>query len=87
LFETGALSPDVTSGRVESDRIPRAFFWRRTRGGGNDEDVASASRRTGLFETGLYQTEPFAVTITCSDPNAAIYYTTNGEEPTTARSL
>ncbi len=84
-FETGALSLDVTSGRIESDiSVERVFFESATRGKQNDEDVnVGKSPQPVLSETGLYHAESFTVTITCSDPNAVVYYTTDGEEPNT----
>jgi hypothetical protein len=84
-FETGSLSLDVTSGRIESDTsVARVFFENTTKGKENDDDVSvGKSPQPVLSETGLYHTESFTVTITCSNPNAVIYYTTDGEEPNT----
>ncbi len=83
-FDTGALGPDLTSGRIESDTtVNRVFFSKATRGKENTADfVAGMAPQPSFSETGLYHTEAFAVTITCDDPNAAIYYTTDGDEPT-----
>ena len=84
-FETGSLSLDVTSGRIKDDTsVARVFFTNATKGKQNDDDVSvGKSPQPVLSETGLYHTESFTVTITCSDPNAVIYYTTDGEEPNT----
>ncbi len=84
-FETGVLSLGVTSGRIESDTsVARVFFESATKGKQNDDDISVGKSPQPVFsETGLYHTESFTVTITCSDPNAVIYYTTDGEEPNT----
>ena len=84
-FDTGALGPDLTSGRIESDTsVNRVFFSQATRGEENSADfVAGMAPQPSFSETGLYHTDPFSVTIFCDDPNAAIYYTTDGDEPTT----
>lgn len=83
-FDTGALGPDLTSGRIESDTtVDRVFFSQATRGKENTADfVAGMAPQPSFSEAGLYHTEAFAVTITCDDPNAVIYYTTDGDEPT-----
>lgn len=83
-FDTGALVPDVTSGRVENDpSIARVFFSEATRGEENDSDVTIGVAPQPVFsDNSLYHSEKFSVTITCDDPNAEIYYTTDGSEPT-----
>jgi hypothetical protein len=88
-FDTGALEPGVTSGRIESDpSTARVFFASATRGKENDaEFTAGVAPQPALSEIGLYHSEPFTVTITCDDPNAQIYYTTDGDEPTTRSHL
>lgn len=88
-FDTGALGPDVTSGRIAGDTsTARVFFAIATRGEENGADVTiGASPQPAFSELDLYHTEPFFVTITCDDPNAAIYFTTDGDEPTTRSNL
>lgn len=84
-FNTGALTPGITSGRIVTDPYTaRVFFQNATKGKENDAEVSVGISPQPVFsETGLYQTDPISVTITCSDPNAAIYYTTDGDEPST----
>ena len=83
-FDTGALVPDVTSGRVERDTsVARVFFAEATRGEENDSDVTIGVAPQPVFsDYSLYHSEKFSVTITCVDPNAEIHYTTDGSEPT-----
>ncbi|NLI54936.1 MAG: hypothetical protein GX417_11565 [Clostridiales bacterium] len=83
-FDTGALTLDITSGRVESDTtIARVFFSKPTRGKENDSNVTTGVSPQPVFsDSSLYHTGKFTLTITCDDPNAEIYYTTDGEDPT-----
>ncbi|MCE5189519.1 MAG: lamin tail domain-containing protein [Eubacteriales bacterium] len=83
-FDTGALGPDVTSGRIEGDTsVDRVFFSNATRGEENDTDVVAGIAAQPAFSVNsLYHSEPFSVTIRCDDPNATVYYTTDGDEPT-----
>ncbi|MEA4869650.1 MAG: lamin tail domain-containing protein [Christensenella sp.] len=83
-FDTGALAPELTSGRVESDpSIARVFFSKATRGEENDSDVTIGVAAQPVFsDYSLYHSEKFSVTIRCDDPNAEIHYTTDGSEPT-----
>lgn len=82
-FETGALAYGVSSGRIESDPYTaRVFFQTETKGKSNDTDVAVGISPQPVFsDNDLYHTDAFQVTIACSDENAAIYYTTDGDEP------
>ena len=83
-FDTGALVPEITSGRVEGDpSIARVFFSEATRGEENDSDVTIGVAPQPVFsDYSLYHSEKFSVTIHCDDPNAEIHYTTDGSEPT-----
>lgn len=86
VFDTGVLSPGLTSGRMESgDSAERVFFATPTRGEANSKDYKTGYTATPEFsEAGLYQTTAFSLAVTCADPKAKIYYTTNGFVPTSA---
>jgi hypothetical protein len=83
-FDTGVMTPEVTSGRIESDpTIARVFFDKATRGKQNDSDITSGVAPAPVISVmSLYHDDPFTVTIACSDPNAEVYYTTDGSKPT-----
>ncbi len=82
-FDTGALTPDITSGRMEGDTaIARVFFQNPTRGAQNDTDITTGvSPQPAFSDLTLYHDAAFLVSITCDDPNAEIYFTTDGDEP------
>ena len=82
-FETGVLSAEITSGRMESDTsVARVFFENASRGRENDDDITIGVAPEPVFsDVSLYHETAFPVTITCDDPNAEIYYTTDGDEP------
>ena len=84
-FETGVLTAEITSGRMEHDAsVARVFFQIPTRGKKNSEEITLGVSPQPVFsDVSLYHTSAFFVTITCDDPNAEIYYTTDGDEPTT----
>ena len=86
VFETGALSAGVTSGRLASDAYTaRVFFTEATRGYANSERYAAGyAAQPTLSDTALYRSEPFSVTIACRTPDARVYYTTDGSAPTDA---
>lgn len=88
-FETGALSLGVTSGRIEGDaHTQRVFFSKATRGAKNGSvHTAGYAAQPILSETGLYQSEPFALTMTTATAGAEIRYTTDGSEPTADSAL
>lgn len=85
VFPTGALKEGVSSGRIEADAsTQRVFFLRQTRGKANSDRIARGYAPEPAFSVmGLYHSEAFNVTITCRDPNATVYYTTDGGKPTT----
>ncbi|HWQ98234.1 MAG TPA: lamin tail domain-containing protein [Clostridia bacterium] len=82
-FDSGALAPGITSGRLENDTtIARVFFENATRGEANDTDITTGVASQPAFsDLSLYHSSAFSVTISCDDPNAEIYYTTDGDEP------
>ncbi len=84
-FQTGVLTLDYTSGRVEDDTsISRAYFSDPTRGEKNAADIEiGISSQPTFSDISLYHSESFFVTISCDDANAEIYYTTDGSDPTT----
>ena len=81
-FLTGALEPDISSGRVEGNgNIARVFFTKPTKGGRNSDRYAMGYAKAPVFSmTDLYQTSAFLLTLT-SGEDATIRYTTNGTEP------
>jgi len=82
-FDSGALTSEITSGRLEGDTsIARVFFQNPTRGKQNDTDITTGVSPSPAFsDLTLYHNSAFSVTITCDDPNAEIYYTLDGDEP------
>ncbi|MDP3447653.1 MAG: lamin tail domain-containing protein [Eubacteriales bacterium] len=82
-FDSGVLTPEITSGRIESDTaISRVFFYNPTRGEQNDTDIITGvSPQPAFSNLKLYHSSAFFVSISCDDPNAEIYYTTDGDEP------
>lgn len=85
VFETGDLSEGITSGRTDAPMISRAFFYSPTPNASNSDAYALGRSSAPLFsDVNLYHSEPFSLQITCSDPNAVIHYTLDGNEPTAA---
>ena len=86
-FATGALNPELSSGRLEGNgSVARVFFTDPTRGSRNSSRYALGYAKAPVFsETGLYQTEAFGLTLTSSE-GAVIRYTTDGSEPTASSS-
>ncbi|MEN6635979.1 MAG: lamin tail domain-containing protein [Clostridiaceae bacterium] len=82
-FDSGVLAPEITSGRLEGDTsTARVFFQDPTRGRENSTDITTGVSAQPVFsDLTLYHNSAFSVTITCDDPNAEIYYTTDGDEP------
>lgn len=86
VFETGITRSGGTSGRLENDpAVRRVFFEKPTPGAANDSAYSVGYTSMPLFsQTGLYHTDPFTLTLTTLTPDATIYYTTDGSEPTRA---
>ncbi len=82
-FSSGVLTPEITSGRIESDTsVARVFFDNVTRGKENDTEITlGVSPQPAFSDLSLYHDSAFLLKITCDDPNAEIYYTTDGDEP------
>jgi hypothetical protein len=85
-FETGVLSPGITSGRLEGGgAAARVFFPSPTRGQPNQGEAFPGYAAEPVFsENGLYHAQAFSLSIVCTTPDARIYYTTDGSEPTDA---
>ncbi len=84
VFNTGALSEGISSGRVRDDAsIQRVFYQRITKGKANAASYMTGYAPEPAFsQMGLYHSEPFDVSITAREPGARIYYTTDGSKPT-----
>ncbi len=83
VFQTGVQRVGMSSGRIEGDnQVRRVFFTKKTKGKQNsDSRYPGYTARPVFSDTALYHSEAFMLTLTCSDPNAEIYYTTDGSEP------
>ena len=86
VFDCGALRAGVTSGRIQGDSgVQRAYFTNPTKGKQNaDQHFMTFAAKPAFSDTSLYHTGSLQLVITCATPNAGIYYTTDGTEPTTA---
>ena len=84
VFKTGALALGISSGRIENDdAVERVFFSRQTPGSANSSSVSIGYAPMPLLsDTSLYHDSPFSLTISVSDPEAVIRYTTDGSKPT-----
>ena len=83
-FETGVQRNGMSNGRIEGEeQVRRVFFTKKTKGKQNSTEYYTGITNEPTFsETALYQKETFTLTLHCLNPNAVIYYTTNGSEPT-----
>ena len=88
-FDTGVLYPGQSAGRLDGDlEGRRVFFTCCTKGKANESAAfASYTASPAFSQRGGYTESGTIVNITCKDDNALIYYTTNGDEPTTSSKL
>lgn len=88
VFETGVTRPGVTSGREElSQTGARVFFDTPTKGYKNASPLPAFCAEPVFSRTGLYASESFNLTVTCSTEGAEIRYTDNGSDPTQSSKL
>lgn len=83
-FTTAALEPGYSCGRLEEDAFTeRVLFDEPTPGKSNSNIYYTGyAAQPVLTETGLYQEEPFILTIASATEGAVIRYTTDGSVPT-----
>lgn len=89
VFDTGALSVGLTSGRVIGDNtVRRVFYSNPTKGSANNSTIYIGYVSQPIFsETSLYQTDAFVLSMSCLTEGARIYYTTDGSEPSQSSHL
>ncbi len=89
IFQTGVLRPGITSGRVNGDASgTRVFFTSSTKGEQNSSHTVKGYAAKPTFSlSGGIQSGPIEVTIETTTPNASIYYTVDGSEPTASSKL
>ena len=82
-FSTGVLRAGVSSGRDATDPSgARRFYDEPTPGAANaSASYSGYAAMPMLSNASLYQSKPFALTISISDPSAHVYYTTDGSIP------
>ena len=81
-YDTGYLLGDYSSGRVDGDESRRVFFTEKTPGRKNSLETYSAYTKQPVFShEGGPADESFYLTLEAAD-DAVIYYTMNGNEPT-----
>lgn len=82
-FETGVLSPGITSGRIIDDNsIRRVFFSISTKGTDNSSSINYGYASQPLFsDNDLYHSEGFQLVINTNTDSGTIYYTTDGSKP------
>ena len=83
IFETGALRPGLTSGRLTGDASAKRYFF--TSGGSDNADATAYTEFASepiFSQTGLYQSGAFSLSLSCATPGATIFYTLDGSTPT-----
>ncbi len=87
-FDTGAIRAGYSAGRENGATGARVFYETPTPGAENSTAFATGYAPKPVFsEIDMLQTTPFSLSIRCSDPAAAIHYTTDGSEPTAQSAL
>ncbi len=80
-YTYGIMSANISIGREEDGQTPWVFFSGPTPEESNGGTVSLADMPTATQVGGHFSTN-FPVTLSTTSPNATIYYTTNGSEPT-----
>ena len=88
-FDTGVMLVGNSVGRLGGDEMgSRVFFTSSTKGSANaDVYYTTYTSEPQFSHPGGYTDKNTIVEITCLDPDANIYYTTNGDKPTTSSTL
>jgi hypothetical protein len=82
-LETGAIRAGNSAGREQAPEMQRVFYTIPTPGEPNEGEYSTGYAPKPFFsENTLLHTEPFTLSLRSSNPNAAIYYTTDGSNPT-----
>ncbi len=83
-FETGVQTVGMSSGRLENNpSVRRVFFASPSKGAANGGRYETGYTSDPIFShTALYCTEAFQLTLIDFQPDAVIYYTVDGSEPT-----
>ncbi|MBT3319739.1 MAG: hypothetical protein HN389_08255 [Clostridia bacterium] len=89
MFDTGVIGVGNSAGRLGGDEQGgRVFFTTTTEGKANADEGYSAYTSEPVFSVlGGYADKGTVVQISCADESAQIYYTINGDRPTTSSLL
>ncbi len=84
VFDSGVLRAGVTSGRVQGDgSIQRVYFDTPTKAQRNSQNRYTTYTASPVFsDNSLYHANAFSLSLSCTTPNAGIYFTTDGTMPT-----
>lgn len=85
VFQTGALRPGLTSGRLSGDASTRRYFFTSASKGSNNNDADAYTGFTSepmFSQAGLYQSSAFLLSLSCDTAGATIFYTLDGSAPT-----
>jgi signal peptidase I len=88
-FDTGVMNESNSVGRLSGDESgSRVFFTSSTIGKANaDAYFAAYTSEPQFSQLGGYTDKGTVVQINCADESALIYYTINGDRPTTSSTL